>query len=209
MDRPRIMSTPPVEDSGIDRRREFAEMIVTFAGSFAVTSVLYGDWRFGLGIVLLILVHELGHFLEARRQGLRVTLPTFRMFFAYVLHERNLTPWRNALISLAGPLAGGLGAAAVWALGSSQDSQLLLELAYWGFVLNAVNLLPVGILDGGGVVRSISETWRRPRIRYEDGIPMEAHAPERARAIEIATLYALLAAGLVACALAIRHARGF
>jgi Zn-dependent protease len=209
MDRPRIVSTPPVEDSGIDRRREFAEMVVTFAGSFAVTSVLYGDWRFGLGFVLLILVHELGHFLEARRQGLRVTLPTFRMFFAYVLHEPSLTPWRNALISLAGPLAGGLGAVAIWAFGSAHDSQLLLELAYWGFLLNAVNLLPVGILDGGGVARSISETWKRPRIRYEDGIPVEAHAPERARAIEIATLYVLLAAGLVACALVIRHTRGF
>jgi Zn-dependent protease len=82
---------------------------------------------------------------------------------------------------------------------------LLLELAYWGFLLNVANLLPVGILDGGAVFRSISETWRRPRIRYEDGIPVEAYAPERARAIQIATLYALLAAGLIACVLATRH----
>ena len=200
------MSTPPAEDSGIDRRRDLAESIGTFGISFLVTSVLYGDWRFGLGFVLLILVHELGHFFEARRQGLHVSLPRFRpLFGAYVIHELNLSPWRNALISLAGPLAGGLGAAAVWAAGSAHDSQLLLQLAYWGFLLNAANLLPVGILDGGGVVRSISETWRRPRIRYEDGIPVEAHAPERTRAMQIATLYLLLAAGLVACVLATRH----
>jgi Zn-dependent protease len=210
MDRERLVSTPPIEDSGIDRRRDLAESIVTFAVSFAVTSVLYGDWRFGLGIVLLILVHELGHFLEARRQGLHVSLPRFRPFFgAYVIHELNLSPWRNALISLAGPLAGGLGAAAVWVVGAAHDSQLLLVLAYWGFLLNAANLLPIGILDGGGVVRSISETWRRPRIRYEDGVPMEASAPERTRAIQIATLYVLLAAGLVACVLATRHNAGF
>jgi Zn-dependent protease len=82
---------------------------------------------------------------------------------------------------------------------------LLLELAYWGFLLNAVNLVPVGFADGGAVLRSISETWRRPRIRYEGGIPVEARAPERARAIQIATLYVLLAAGLVACVLATRH----
>lgn len=210
MDRERLVSTPPIENSGIDRRRDLAESIGTFVVSFLVTSVLYGDWRFGLGIVLLILVHELGHFLEARRQGLHVSLPRFRLFFgAYVIHELNLSPWRNALISLAGPLAGGLGAAAVWVVGSTHDSQLLLVLAYWGFLLNAANLLPFGILDGGGVVRSISETWRRPRIRYENGIPVEAHAPERARAIQIATLYVLLAAGLVACALATRHSTGF
>jgi len=210
MDRPRLVTTPPIEETRIDRRRELAESLGTFAISFLVTSVLYGDWRFGLGFVLLILVHELGHFFEARRQGLHVSLPRFRPFFgAYVIHELNLSPWRNALISLAGPLAGGLGTAAVWAVGSAHDSQLLLVLAYWGFLLNAANLLPVGILDGGGVVRSISETWRRPRIRYEDGVPVEASAPERARAIQIALLYVVLAAGLVACMLATRPDRTF
>jgi Zn-dependent protease len=209
MDRERIVSAPPIGDSGIDRRRELMESVVTFSVTVVVFSVLYGDWRFGLGFALLILVHEFGHFLEARRQGLRVSLPRFRVFFAYVLHERSLSPWRNALISLAGPLAGGLGALAVWAVGSAQDSHLLLELAYWGFLLNAVNLVPVGIFDGGAVARSISETWRRPRIRYESGIPVEALAPEHGRAIQIATLYVLLAAGLVACALSIRHSAGF
>jgi Zn-dependent protease len=206
MDRQRIVSTPPVQNSGIDRRRDLAESLGTFALSFVVTSVLYGDWRFGLGFVLLILVHELGHFLEARRQGLHVALPRFRpLFGAYVLHEVNLSPWRNALIALAGPLAGGIGAAAAWVIGSAHDSHLLLQLAFWGFLLNAANLLPVGILDGGAVFRAISETWRRPRIRYEDGVPMEASAPERGRAIQIATFYVLLAVGLVACVLATRN----
>lgn len=198
------MSTPPIEDSGIDRRRELAVMIVTFAIAFVAASGLYGDWKFGLGLVLLILVHEFGHFFEARRQGLHVSLPRFSVFFAYVRHEPNLLPWRNALISLAGPLAGGLGALAVWAAGSNHDSHLLLTLAFWGFLLNAANMLPVGFLDGGAVVRSIFETWRRPRIRYEDGVPVEAYAPEHNRAIQIATLYAFLAAGLVACLLATR-----
>jgi Zn-dependent protease len=205
MDRERVMSTPPIGDSGIDRRRELTESIVTFGITVAIFSVLYGNWRFGLGLALLILVHELGHFFEARRQGLRVSLPRFRVFFAYVLHERNLSPWRNAIISLAGPLAGGLGALVVWAVGSAQDSHLLLELAYWGFLLNALNLIPIGIFDGGAVARSIAETWRRPSIRYDNGIPVEAMAPEHGRAIQIAALYVLLIAGLVACMLAVPH----
>lgn len=199
------MSAPPIGSSGTGRRRELTESIVTFAVTVVVFTVLYGDWKFGLGLALLILVHELGHFFEARRQGLRVTLPTFRVFLAYVLHERSLSPWRNALISLAGPLAGGLGALAVWAVGSAQDSHLLLELAFWGFLLNAVNLIPVGFFDGGAVARAIGETWRRPSIRYENGVPVEAMAPEHARAIQIAVLYVLIAAGLVACMLAVPH----
>ena len=199
------MSAPPIGDSGLDRRRELTGSIVTFAITVAIFSVLYGNWRFGFGLALLILVHELGHFFEARRQGLRVSLPRFRVFFAYVLHERNLSPWRNAIISLAGPLAGGLGALVVWAIGSGQDSHLLLELAYWGFLLNAVNLIPIGIFDGGAVVRSIAETWRRPSIQYQNGIPVGAEPPERGRAIWIATFYVFLVAALVGCMLAVPH----
>jgi membrane-associated protease RseP (regulator of RpoE activity) len=209
MDRERLLSAPPVGDSQIDRRRDLRASIVTFAITFVVLSVLYGDWRFGLGIVLLILVHELGHFVEARRQGLEVSLPRFSIFFAYVRHQRSLSPWRNALISLAGPLAGGLGALVVWAVGSAEDSHLLIELAYWGFLLNALNLIPVGVFDGGAVARSIAETWRRPSIRYENGVPVEAQAPEHDRALQIAALYVLLAAALVGCVLAVRQSSAF
>lgn len=199
------MSAQAEEDRGIDRRRELTRLIGTFLLAFVAFSFGFGSWRFGLGFVLLILVHEFGHALEARRQGLEVSLPTFTPFGAYVRHQVNLSPWRNALISLAGPLAGGIGAAAIWAVGSAYDAQWLLELAFWGFLLNAGNLLPVGFLDGGAVFRAVSETWRRPRIRYEEGVPVEAFAPERGRAVQIATLYVLLAVSLVACVLATRQ----
>jgi Zn-dependent protease len=205
------VSTQADQGGGLARRsRELAVPIVTFAASFVAFSVGFGDWRFGLGFVLLILVHELGHVFEARRQGLHVTLPTFIPGFgAYVRHELNPSPWRNALISLAGPLAGGLGAAAVWAAGSARDSHLLVELAYFGFLLNAANLVPVGFLDGGAAWHSISETWRRPRIRYEGGVPVEASAPERNRAVQLVILYVVLAVVLVACVVVTRHSRAF
>lgn len=198
MDRTRLVS---------GRGRELITLVGTFALSFAVFAIAFGDWRFGLGFVLLILVHELGHVAEARRQGLQVSLPTFiPLIGAYVTYRHSgLAPWRNALISLAGPLAGGLAATAVWVVGSARHTHWLLELAYLGFLLNAANLLPLGILDGGGAVRSIAATWERPRIVYEAGVPVEAHAPERNRAVQLAAAYALLAAGLVACALATRH----
>lgn len=197
------MSTPPIQDSGVDRRREIVVMIVTFLVT-ALAFSLGGSWKFGVGFVLLILVHELGHFLEARRQGLQVSLPRFNLLFAYVRHELNPTPWRNALISLAGPLAGGLGALAVWTAGSAKDSQMLLELAYWGFLLNAANMLPVGFLDGGAVFRAISQS-RRGWIRYENGVPVEAMPPDPEHANLVTFFYAALAAALVAGVLATRH----
>src|SRR5207244_6396166 len=145
----------------------------TFFVSFAAYSFWFGSWKFGLGFVLLILVHELGHVFEARRQGAPVSLPTFIPFFgAFVtVQHAGLAPWRSALISLAGPFVGVLGAAAVWAVGFAQNSTWLVVLANIGFLLNAFNLLPIGFLDGGTVWRAVTDTWKRPRIRYEDGGP--------------------------------------
>jgi Zn-dependent protease len=181
---------------------KFGFIFVKFFGLFfsvAAYSLWFHSWTFGLGFVALIFVHELGHILEARRQGLKVSAPTFIPFFgAYVTIERaGLTPWRNALISLAGPFLGGLGAAAVWAVGSARDSAMLVVLANIAFLLNAFNLLPIGFLDGGQTLHAAREAWRMPVIRFEGGVPMQALAPERARAIAIMALYLGLAVLLV------------
>jgi Zn-dependent protease len=212
MDRERLVSAETENRPGNagnpgGRRREVVVLIGTFSLSFVAFSLVFGSWKFGLGFVLLLLVHELGHVFEARRQGVHVTLPTFIPFFgAFVMvRQSGLAPWRSALVSLAGPFFGGLGAAAVWAVGSASDTTWLVQLAYVGFLLNAANLLPVGFLDGGAIFRAIPATWSRPGIRYENGVPVEAYAPERSRAVEIAVLYGLLALALVAGFLATRH----
>ena len=193
------------------RGREVATLVGTFSLSFLVLAIGFGDWRFALGFALLILVHELGHIAEAKRQGLEASLPVFVPFIgAYVTYRHSgLAPWRTALISLAGPLAGGIGAAVAWEAGSARGSHWLVVLAYYGFLFNAANLLPVGFLDGGAAFRGITDAWRRPAIRYENGVPVAASAPERNRAVQIAALYILLAAALVACAIATRHSGAF
>ncbi|HTZ06659.1 MAG TPA: site-2 protease family protein [Gaiellaceae bacterium] len=170
-----------------------------FFVSIAAYKLWFGSWTFALGFVLLILVHELGHAIEARRQGLHVSLPTFVPFFgAFVtIRHAGLSPWRSALISLAGPFTGGLAALACWMLGEARDSSMLIVLANLGFLLNAFNLLPIGFLDGGSVARAIGESWRMPVIRFEGGIPMQALAPDRTRALVIAALYIGLAGLLV------------
>lgn len=195
-----------VARSSRGRLAEVALLIATFSISFVAFSVGFNSWKFGLGFVLLILVHELGHIFEARRQGVHVSLPIFiPLFGAFVMiRHAGLAPWRNALISLAGPLAGGLGAAAAWAFGSAQGEHWLVQLAYIGFLFNALNLLPVGFLDGGTVYRSIS-TSRRGWIRFENGVPVEAVPPDQEHATLITALYIVLAAALVAGWLATRH----
>ena len=213
MDRSRLVSAEAPERRGLlDRLIGLAVLAGGFAKffaffvSFAAYSLWFGSWEFGLGFVLLILVHELGHVAEARRQGVPVTLPTFIPFVgAFVTtRQEGIPPWRSAYIALAGPFVGGLGAAAVWAAGSARDTVWLVVLANIGFLLNAFNLLPIGFLDGGTVSRSIS-ILRHGWIRYENGIPVEAMPPDREHAGLVTFLYVLLAAGLVGGLLATRH----
>jgi len=146
---------------------KFGFIFVKFFGFFisvAAYSLWFHSVTFALGFVLMILVHELGHFAEARRLGVRVSWPTFIPFFgAYVTIERaGLTPWKNALISLAGPFTGGVAAAAVWAVGSARGSGMLEALANIAFLLNAFNMIPIGFLDGGSIWIMLKRFSRKP-----------------------------------------------
>ena len=178
----------------------------SFFISVAAFSFWFHSWSFAFGFVLLIAIHELGHVFEARRQGLQVSLPTFIPFIgAYVTIEKaGLTPWKNALISLAGPMFGGAAAAVVWAMSSARSSEMLLVLANMGFLLNAFNLLPIGFLDGGQAMHAAREAWRMPVIRFEGGVPVQAFAPDRSRAVTIVALYLAVAGLLVLGMLATR-----
>jgi len=172
--------------------------------SVGAYTLIWG-WKFAVGFVLLILVHEMGHFFEARRQGLEVTLPTFVPFLgAYVLIKNApLNPWKNALVALAGPALGSVGAAACWALGAAMDSNLLRALAYAGFLINLFNLIPVGIFDGGAVWRAIR--LARHSVPAPAGqefavgstYPIAIPGGGRDRAMEIALLYGGLVTLLV------------
>jgi Zn-dependent protease len=143
---------------------------------------LIWGWSFAVGFVALILVHELGHYIEAKRLGFNPSLPVFIPFLgAYVaLKNAPFDPWRNARVTLAGPVLGGMGALAVLGTGVAIDSRLLQALAYTGFFLNLVNLIPIGILDGGRLLHS----WRV--LRAGGGADSYQHA--RAMSWQLAVL---------------------
>ena len=77
---------------------------------------------------------------------------------AYVRHTGG-NPWQTTRVAIAGPIFGGISAAVCLWIGFAIDSQLLEALAYFGFFLNLINLLPIGILDGGAVWRSTRWLW--------------------------------------------------
>jgi Zn-dependent protease len=138
----------------------FKFKIFTTSASMLVSLGAYAwlwGWRFALGFILLLFVHELGHYLEARRQGLDVGAPVFIPFLgaAILLKENPLNAWREAQIAIAGPIVGSIGAAVVWLIGERQDSELLVALGFTGFFLNLFNLLPVVPLDGGRIAAAI------------------------------------------------------
>ena len=119
----------------------------------AAYALIFG-WKFAVGFVLLIFVHELGHYIEAKREGLSPKLPVFIPFLgAYVQYTRG-HPWQTVRVAIAGPILGGAAAAVCLGIAESNGSRLMYALAYSGFFLNLFNLLPFGIFDGGAVWRS-------------------------------------------------------
>jgi Zn-dependent protease len=132
-----------------------------------VYTTIYG-LPFATGFVGLILVHELGHYAAARQKGLDVGLPMFIPFLGawITLKDRPVDAETEAYIAYAGPFIGTLGAFVVYFLARTQDSDLLMALAYAGFMVNLFNLIPLSPLDGGRITQILS-----PRI-WLLGVPL-------------------------------------
>jgi Zn-dependent protease len=128
--------------------------------SLAIYATIWG-WRYAAGIVALLLVHEMGHYVAARQCGLEVGAPTFIPFVGawITMKDQPVDAEIEAYVAMAGPLVGTIGALAVYLCGRSLDSNILLAIAYAGLFLNLFNLLPVSPLDGGRITAIIS-----PRI---------------------------------------------
>ena len=125
--------------------------------SVGAYALLWG-WKFALGFVVLIFVHELGHLVAARSQGLRVGAPVFIPFMgAFIaLKDAPRNAWIEAVVGIGGPIFGTLGAAVCFLVHVATGDPFWSALAYSGFMLNLFNLAPVGFLDGGRIVTALS-----------------------------------------------------
>lgn len=139
--------------------------LLTTGGTMLISMFAYSlifGWRYAVGFVLLIFVHEMGHYLAARQKGLNVGAPTFIPFVGAWIELKDLPHdvETEAYVGFAGPIVGTAGAIACYWLARIYDSQLLLALAYSGFMLNLFNLIPISPLDGGRITAIISpKVW--------------------------------------------------
>ena len=135
--------------------------LLTTAGTALVSVAAYSlfwGWTFALGIVVLLFVHEMGHVIQLRREGIKASAPTFIPFLGAFIAAKSLgdTAAAEARVGLAGPVLGSVGAAACLAVGEAANSDFFRALAYLGFFLNLFNLLPVVPLDGGRAMAAMA-----------------------------------------------------
>jgi Zn-dependent protease len=135
--------------------------LLTMAVSFGAYAIFAGPW-FAAALVVMILVHEMGHVVEIRRQGMEASAPLFIPFVGAAIFQRQhpTDALKQAQIGIAGPLAGTVGATVAFALYGTTHFWPLLLTAYLGFFLNLFNLIPVGMLDGGWILAVVSKWFQ-------------------------------------------------
>lgn len=122
---------------------------------------LYG-WKFALGFVISIYIHEMGHVAELARFGIPASAPMFIPFLGAVVRMKAYpaTPHEDARVGLAGPV-WGLGAALVaLALFLITGERYWAAIARVGAWLNLFNLIPVWQLDGGRGFHALTRAHR-------------------------------------------------
>jgi Zn-dependent protease len=151
--------TSPPKGRGISAglRVGLVVMAVTGLLSLGGYTLLFGA-TLGALIMAILLIHELGHFAEARRAGLPVRLPFFIPFIGAAVTLRTMPgdAATHARIALAGPLVGTLAVAAACLAAAVTNSQSVILFAQLGALINLANLIPIGILDGGSILAPIS-----------------------------------------------------
>jgi Zn-dependent protease len=135
--------------------------LFTSAGTMLVSLAAYSfvfGWEFAAGFVALLFVHEMGHVIALRREGIKATAPMFIPFLGAVISARSLgdDAAAEARVGLAGPILGSVAAAACLVLWQLTGSTIFEALAFTGFFLNLFNLLPVLPLDGGRAMAAMA-----------------------------------------------------
>lgn len=136
------------------------KLLATF-GSMAVSVVAYG-WLFGftfaIGFVALLLLHEMGHVIQLRREGIKASAPIFIPFLGAVIASKSLgkDAAAEARVGLAGPILGSIATLVPLGIWLAGGGEFWRALAYLGFFLNLFNLMPVVPLDGGRAMAALS-----------------------------------------------------
>ena len=129
----------------------------TMLVSIAAYATLWG-WQFAVGFTVLLLVHEMGHVIALRREGIKASAPMFIPFMGAVITSKSLgdNALAEARVGLAGPILGSFGSAVCIGIWHATGNDFWRALAFTGFFLNLFNLLPVVPLDGGRAMAAMA-----------------------------------------------------
>jgi Zn-dependent protease len=135
--------------------------IFTTSATMLVSIAAYAliwPWTFALGFVLLLLLHELGHVIQLRREGVEASAPMFIPFLGAVVAAKSMgdDAAAEARVGLAGPILGSIATLIPLGIWLATDEPFWQALAYIGFFINLINLLPVLPLDGGRAMAALS-----------------------------------------------------
>jgi Zn-dependent protease len=125
--------------------------------SIVAYQLIFG-WLFAVGFVLLLLLHELGHVFQLRREGIKASAPMFIPFLGAVISAKSMgdDAGAEARVGLAGPILGSIATLVPLGIWLATGSHFWQALAFIGFFLNLFNLLPILPLDGGRAMAALS-----------------------------------------------------
>ena len=169
----------------------FGSMLV----SVAAYALLFG-FPFAVGFVALLFLHEIGHVIQLRREGIKASAPMFIPFLGAVISAKSMgkDAAAEARVGLAGPVLGSIASLVPLAVWLATGSDFWRALAYIGFLLNLFNLLPVVPLDGGRAMAALSPAiWLAGLggARRSDGLlpePDPVPDPDLRRTRELASM---------------------
>ena len=135
--------------------------ILTTSGTMLVSIAAYAllwGWKFGVGLVLLLFVHEMGHVIQLRREGIKASAPMFIPFLGAVVMAKSMgdDAAAEARVGLAGPILGTIGTLVPLGIWLATGEEFWQALAYVGFFINLFNLIPVVPFDGGRAMAALS-----------------------------------------------------
>ncbi len=155
--------------------------VLSFGGSFFISLIFYAlfwGWKFGLVFVLMLLAHEMGHYVTIRNYGLPARLPMFVPFIgAYTVGGVPESLEHDAYIALAGPLTGLGVSAACFAYGHETGQTFWYMAAYLGAFINLFNMIPAMPFDGGRIAGALSPVlWVFGLVAFI-GLSLVLHVP--------------------------------
>lgn len=177
--------------------------MLSFGGSFFISLFFYAlfwGWKFALVFVLMILAHEMGHYVTIRSYGLPARLPMFVPFMgAYTMGGVPGELEHDAYIALAGPLTGFGIAAVCWAYGYETHDTFWYMAANVGAFVNLFNMIPAMPFDGGRIAGALSPALWVFGFAAFIGLSLWLHVP----------LFFILIFGAIALPSAIAALRGY